>query len=134
MSFVVASPAFGDRFPCRVLTLFGAQFLGPRLSAHALQFGCVHNVIRGYGTTESLFVQAPIDFVLARMYDLNMTIEERLEKLTERHESLTHSVELIALENRERDRRLVEIMEGVARLLHVAEIHEERISRLEGGR
>ena len=61
-----------------------------------------------------------------------MTIDERLERLTERHEALTQSVELIAAENRQRDRRMGEIMEGIARLLHVAEIHEQRIDRLEG--
>jgi hypothetical protein len=61
-----------------------------------------------------------------------MTIDERLEKLTERHEALTQSVELMAAENRERDRRMSEVMEGIARLLHVAEIHEHRIERLEG--
>jgi hypothetical protein len=61
-----------------------------------------------------------------------MTIDERLEKLTERHEALTQTVELMAAENRQRDKRLGEIMEGIARLLHVAEIHEQRIERLEG--
>jgi hypothetical protein len=34
-------------------------------------------------------------------------------------------------ENRERDRRMGEVMEAIARLLHVAEIHENRIDRLE---
>jgi regulator of replication initiation timing len=60
-----------------------------------------------------------------------MTLDERLERLTERHEALTQSVELMAAENRQtaaenkqRDKRLGEIMEGIARLLHVAEIHE----------
>jgi len=53
-----------------------------------------------------------------------MTIDERLERLTERHEALTHTVELTAIENAQRDRRMGEIMEGIARLLHVAEIHE----------
>ena len=53
-----------------------------------------------------------------------MTLDERLERLTERHEALTQSVELMAIENRQRDRRLGEIMEGIASLLHVAEIHE----------
>jgi hypothetical protein len=53
-----------------------------------------------------------------------LSIEERLEKLTERHEALTQTVELIAAENQQRDRRMGEIMEGIARLLHVAEIHE----------
>jgi hypothetical protein len=62
-----------------------------------------------------------------------MTIEERLERLTERHEALTQTVELMAAENKERDRRMWEIMEGMARLLHIAEIHEQRIERLEGG-
>jgi len=61
-----------------------------------------------------------------------MTIDERLERLTERHEALTHTVELTAIENAQRDRRMGEIMEGIARLLHVAEIREQRISRLEG--
>ncbi|MGO9258033.1 MAG: hypothetical protein ACLQU1_17230 [Bryobacteraceae bacterium] len=76
-----------------------------------------------------------------------MTIDERLEKLTERHEALAQTVGLLAAdvrelaaenrqmaaENKERDRRLGEIMEGVARLLHIAEIHEQRIERLEEG-
>jgi hypothetical protein len=67
-----------------------------------------------------------------------MTIDERLERLTERHEALTQTVELIVsehraliAENRERDRRMGEVMEAIARLLHVAEIHENRIDRLE---
>ena len=58
-----------------------------------------------------------------------MTLDERLERLTERHEALTQSVELMAIENRQRDRRLGEIMEGIASLLHVAEIHEHRLDR-----
>jgi hypothetical protein len=67
-----------------------------------------------------------------------MTIEERLDRLTERHEALTQTVELMAAENRqtaaenrERDRRLAQIMESLASLVHVAEIHEHRIERLE---
>jgi hypothetical protein len=62
------------------------------------------------------------------------------EQLKERHEALTQTVELLALENRQmaaenkqRDKRLGEIMEGIARLVHVAEIHEHRITGLEGG-
>jgi len=61
-----------------------------------------------------------------------MSIDERLERLTERHEALTQTVELMAAENRQRDQRMGEIMEGIARLLHVAEIREQRIERLEG--
>jgi archaellum component FlaC len=62
-----------------------------------------------------------------------MTIDERLERLTERHEPLTQTVELLT-----RDLQSVrdfsrDIAEGTARLLHVAQIHEQRLSRLEGG-
>jgi hypothetical protein len=74
-----------------------------------------------------------------------MTFEERIERLTERHEALSQTVELIASEhrnllsrmqenaeeNRQRDQRMTEVMEAIARLLHVAEIHEHRIERLE---
>jgi len=63
-----------------------------------------------------------------------MTIDERLEQLTVRHEALTRSVERTAAENRERDRRMGDVTEAIARLLHIAEIHEHRIDRLEGGR
>jgi hypothetical protein len=49
-----------------------------------------------------------------------MDIDQRLEKLTERHEALTQTVELMAAENRARDRRRGEVMEGIARLLHIA--------------
>ncbi|HLJ44575.1 MAG TPA: hypothetical protein VKU01_01120 [Bryobacteraceae bacterium] len=59
-----------------------------------------------------------------------MNIDERLEKLVERHEALTQTVELMAHENRERDRRmdqvvsrLDQVVEAISRLLHVAEIH-----------
>lgn len=61
-----------------------------------------------------------------------MNFDERLERLAERHEALTQTVELMAAENRERDRRMGEMMEAIARLLLVAEIREQRIERLEG--
>ncbi len=65
-----------------------------------------------------------------------MTFDERLERLTGRHEALTQTVELMAAENRERDRmwdeKMGQVMESIARLLHIAEIHEHRIERLEG--
>ena len=75
-----------------------------------------------------------------------MTIDERLEKLTERHEALAQTVELLvaenrqvaeqnrqaAEENRQRDRRMGQIMESIASLAHIAEIHEQPIERLEG--
>jgi hypothetical protein len=66
-----------------------------------------------------------------------MTIDERIEKLTERHETLTQSVELMAAENRDRDAKLGklfgQIAESLQRLAKIAEDHERRITGLEGG-
>jgi hypothetical protein len=45
-----------------------------------------------------------------------MMIDERLEKLAERHEALTHTVELIAAQNADRDKRLGDIIDVIARL------------------
>lgn len=74
----------------------------------------------------------------ARLHGFTQTIDQRLERLTDRHEALTQTVEMLALENRQmtvdnrqRDKRMAQIMEGIARLLHVAEIHEQRITNLE---
>jgi archaellum component FlaC len=54
-----------------------------------------------------------------------MNIDERLHRLTERHEALTQTVEMLTQDIRE-------LKEAAASLLRVAEIHETRISRLEG--
>jgi len=66
-----------------------------------------------------------------------MTIDERLDRLAERHEALTQSVELLTRDVSELQvvgKNLgsftKDIAEGTARLLHVAQIHEQRISRL----
>jgi archaellum component FlaC len=60
-----------------------------------------------------------------------MNIDERLERLTERHEALTQTVELLTKDLSDMKVLVNDIAEGTARLLHVAEIHEKRISRLE---
>ena len=67
-----------------------------------------------------------------------MTIDERLEKLTERHEALTQTVELMATENRAGFARLQQvekILGQMARsmdtLARVVELHEHRIDDLE---
>jgi hypothetical protein len=67
-----------------------------------------------------------------------MTFEERIDRLTEGHEALAQTVELLAMENRQiaaenqkRDRRLGEIMESLASLVRVAEMHENRITHVE---
>ena len=68
-----------------------------------------------------------------------MTIEERLEKLTERHEALAQSLELIAgmqksNERRfeETDRRLGQVLEAITQLANIAESHGHRLDRQEG--
>jgi prefoldin subunit 5 len=61
-----------------------------------------------------------------------MNIDERLEKLVERHEALTQSVEMLTTDLRELKTLVNDIAEGTARLLHVVEAHEHRISDLEG--
>lgn len=61
-----------------------------------------------------------------------MNIDERLERLVERHEALSQSLELLTRDVRELESFTRDIAEGTARLLRVAEIHESRISRIEG--
>jgi chromosome condensin MukBEF ATPase and DNA-binding subunit MukB len=78
-----------------------------------------------------------------------MTIDERLERLTERHEALTQSLELLShmhqeneRENEKRMARVDQVLsalaeaqvkteEAMARLAHIADIPDHRITRLE---
>jgi hypothetical protein len=64
-----------------------------------------------------------------------MTIDERIEKLTERHEALTQSVEIMQHENERKIGLLTTLMaqthEDIAALARIAEAHEHRIDRLE---
>jgi archaellum component FlaC len=60
-----------------------------------------------------------------------MDIDDRLERLTQRHEALTQTVELLTKDLSDIKVLVNDIAEGTARLLHVAEIHEKRSSRLE---
>ena len=68
-----------------------------------------------------------------------MNFDERLDRLAERHQALAESVQLLTrdvqslAESVKTDERYIsDVMEGTARLLHVAQIHEQRLSRLEG--
>lgn len=60
-----------------------------------------------------------------------MTIDERIEKLTERHEALTQSVELLTKDVRELTALVKDVALGTARLLNTVEAHENRIGQLE---
>jgi hypothetical protein len=70
-----------------------------------------------------------------------MSFEEGIERLKERHEALTQSVELLLLtakENTENIGKLVEISNrdavDIAALARIAESRERRINGLEEGR
>ncbi|HET9742694.1 MAG TPA: hypothetical protein VFQ00_08095 [Terriglobales bacterium] len=67
-----------------------------------------------------------------------MNIDERIEKLTERHEALSQSVEILSRDieamrqvNKGMQSFIQDIAESTARLLHIAQIHEHRITKLE---
>ena len=67
-----------------------------------------------------------------------MDIDQRLDKLTERHEALTQSVELIARmqqKNEEAHQKnevlLAHVMESIGSLARIAQAHERRITGLE---
>jgi archaellum component FlaC len=63
-----------------------------------------------------------------------VTIDERLERLTERHEALTLNVELLTRDV-ETLRAVVEKdAENIRALARIAEIHERRLTDLEGGK
>lgn len=60
-----------------------------------------------------------------------MTTDERLDRLTERHEALTQTVELIAAAQMKNDERMGQLTETMTRLANIIIAHEERIERLE---
>lgn len=78
-----------------------------------------------------------------------MTIDERLDKLTERHEALSQTVELIAGMQRENEQRFREneqrfretfatvtrnfevVLDSIKRLENIAVAHEQRLDDLE---
>ena len=67
-----------------------------------------------------------------------MTIDERLQALTERHEALTQTVEIIAGMQRASETRTARLeeasthmMEAITRLANIAAAHEHRIDDLE---
>jgi hypothetical protein len=68
-----------------------------------------------------------------------MTFEERIDRLTGRHEALTQTVELLAIETRElrvaisqNTENIRQDAENIRALARIAEIHERRITHLEG--
>jgi hypothetical protein len=64
-------------------------------------------------------------------YHMNMNIDERLEKLTARHEARAQTVEIIAGMQRENEKRMGQVLEAIAQLSHIAESHDHRLDNLE---
>jgi chromosome segregation ATPase len=60
--------------------------------------------------------------------------EKRMERLMVAMEGLGRTTERLDKKNDRLEGFVTEIAEGTARLLHVAELHEERLDRLEGRR
>lgn len=61
-----------------------------------------------------------------------MTIEERLEKLTERHEALTQTVEVVAGMQRENEKIFASIATSIQNLFLIVQSHDRRLTDLEG--
>jgi len=58
-----------------------------------------------------------------------MSIEERFEKLTERHEALTQTVEIMTAMQHENEQRMAQMMDVINRLANIVEAHEERLDQ-----
>jgi len=60
-----------------------------------------------------------------------MTIDERIEKLTERHEALAQSVEILTMDLRTQQTIVTQLVGGIQDLVTIVRSHETRISRME---
>ena len=60
-----------------------------------------------------------------------MTVDERLDKPTERHEALTQFVDLMAHTQKDQQTLMGQLMESIDALTRVAHLHERRIPDLE---
>ncbi len=61
-----------------------------------------------------------------------MTVDERIEKLTERHEALAQSVEMLTMDLRTQQTIVTQLVGGIQDLVTVVRSHETRITRMEG--
>jgi len=56
-----------------------------------------------------------------------VSIDDRLEKLADRHESLTQAVELLAAMYQQNEQRLAQVLDAINRLANIAEAHDVRL-------
>ena len=66
-----------------------------------------------------------------RYTERNVTTDERLELLAERHQALSESVEITALRSNDVITAINKDAENIRALARVAELHQARIERLE---
>jgi methyl-accepting chemotaxis protein len=62
-----------------------------------------------------------------------MTVDERIERLTERTQAIAESLELVVIQVRELGHSIDKDAENIRALARIAEIHEHRLTHLEGG-
>jgi hypothetical protein len=62
-----------------------------------------------------------------------MTIDEKLERLTERTQAIAESLELVVGQVEQLGNYIHQDAENIRALARVAEIHERRLTHLEGG-
>jgi flagellar biosynthesis/type III secretory pathway chaperone len=62
----------------------------------------------------------------------HMTPDERMEKLTERVDSIARNVELLSGMQIESEKRLNRLIETVGRMAEILVTHDERLDDLEG--
>ena len=63
-----------------------------------------------------------------------MTIDERIERLVERHEALAQSVELLLATATKDGENIRQLARSIRALGILAEDHEDRLNELEGGK
>ncbi len=62
-----------------------------------------------------------------------VNVEERLERLTEKHEALTQSVELLQLEREDQNRRIGKLVGLMESFAEIVQVHERLLKELKGG-
>jgi hypothetical protein len=61
-----------------------------------------------------------------------MTFEERIDALTSRHEALTMNLELLSRDLEAMRQKSAQDADNISALARIAEIHERRLTSLEG--
>ena len=62
-----------------------------------------------------------------------MTVDERIEKLTERIDALTSNLQMLTADSQTPLKAVQQDGENIRALVRIPEIHERRITALEGG-